>query len=515
MAAGSSNGFLVLGWHVNAVREPEYWRRPDAKAGNPEQEKFLFKIPARTIANHTAVIAQSGSGKSFFLGRLVEEIALRTKSRCLIFDPNADFKKFDQIEDEALWNDARYDPVLRRGKLPHEQSRAAFSNLWSALSIKIRGTGSPEGNYESLKLWLPSLSMEFVGEDLDPMLRSDLYHCHSLVQALDVLWKFGSAKAKNDDLCAEAQKLFASARTITDAQLRNELQARFIPRPEDSARATASSASKLFGKLFPAMLRWRTKRMETAIEQIVAAPRYVSEHVERFYFGKIRQYTATSIVETRSGSRPSILSQATRIEVVDLPSMDKSTRLLAVDALLNAEWDAARKAWNAALNKPPGDDVRVPTFVIVDEAHNLMPSAPQTKAELALRDQFRRIVAEGRKFGLFLILVSQRPDKLDPVILGECENKAIMRLGSASVLELTRKMLGLEDIPQKVLDKALELEMGRVILFGPWAGDSAQLFYSAARRTVEGGRNLRSEHWAVSATGDADSRAVPHPPTAE
>ena len=51
------------------------------------------------------------------------------------------------------------------------------------------------------------------------------------------------------------------------------------------------------------------------------------------------------------------------------------------------------------------------------------------------------IAAEGRKYGLFLILVSQRPDKLDHPILSECANKAIMRLDSRTIVQLVREKL--------------------------------------------------------------------------
>ena len=126
----------------------------------------------------------------------------------------------------------------------------------------------------------------------------------------------------------------------------------------------------------------------------------------------------------------------------------------------------------------------------------LIPAETRGKAEDALREKFRTIVAEGRKYGLFLILVSQRPDKLDPLILSECENKAVMRLSSGSVLNITKQMLGLDDVPPKLLEKSLDFETGRALLIGRWTQDNPQLLYCAARRTVEGGRNLRDEHWA-------------------
>jgi len=40
---------------------------------------------------HTLIVGQSGSGKSFMLGRFLEEIAAKTSARMVILDPNSDF----------------------------------------------------------------------------------------------------------------------------------------------------------------------------------------------------------------------------------------------------------------------------------------------------------------------------------------------------------------------------------------------------------------------------------------
>jgi hypothetical protein len=187
------------------------------------------------------------------------------------------------------------------------------------------------------------------------------------------------------------------------------------------------------------------------------------------------------------------------LEIIDLPSLkDRPVQILAASTLLEVEWNNAIRRWGDALQKPPKDDDRVPTLIVVDEAHNLIPNETRGAGETALREQFRRIAAEGRKYGLFLVLVSQRPDKLDRLVLSECENKAVLRLGSASVLRITRELLGLEEIPEKTLAKCLEFETGRGLLLGEWAQGTPTYFYAAARRTVEGGRNLLKDAWALA-----------------
>jgi uncharacterized protein DUF87 len=540
--------YLTLGWQVTDGLEPRYWRGVRPKAGNQSDDDLVL-IPSEALATHMAIIAQSGSGKSFFLGRLIEEILLNTRARCVVLDPNADFQKAYEVEDRKLWEKAKYDGGTGRGKLPHESSRRQFETQWSLVrdSIRIKTGGisrktfqfqsktAPNKYIEPLQLSWSSLSMDFLAEEVGPMQQSDLHHCHTFVQGLDLLFRLfrSLTKKKMDDLIGEAEQLFRQARLL-EGEFRSNLEREFnaeelikvlfkeellevlkgesplyqiaeliefmLPRVFSVSAFSKDILRKYivphFTTVLNAMQDVLRARVKLTIDGLCKAPKYINETVEHFYFSKAREYESAGILQT-SVQKSLSEQQVFRLEVINLPSLEKkSTRMLAINAVLDREWDRARKEWGLALQMEPNRDRRSPTFIIVDEAHNLIPADPRGVAEAALSEQFRKIVAEGRKYGLFLILVSQRPDKLDPLVLSECENKAIMKLSSISVLEITRKMLGLDDVQPKLLEKCLDFKTGRVLLVGRWSPDRPQLLYSAARRTVEGGRNLREEYWA-------------------
>jgi len=507
-------GTLTLGWHVTPTREPRFWQHDGARAGNQLKEDLL-EVPARLLAAHTAIIAQSGSGKSFFLGRLIEEIALNTRARCVIFDPNADFRRIKEVETAALWEAASYDRETRQGRLPHEPSRAEFERRWRKMGIRVRIGATERMNrddsYEQLQLWWPSLSMAFLADDIDPMLRSDLYHCHAFVRELAtfVELRYWSTK-KTVDLIDEAKRVFRLSRGMSASDIRAGLG--------DYALEKLSKPSQygeevvMIGKNI-ASRAWLSDRYSRFIERAMSLSEYVSPAVERFYFGRAQEYGSAGILQTLPRASPWTAEESrNRIEVVDLPSVkDAGTRLLAISAVLATEWDRAREAWDDALTASP--DNRVPTFIVVDEAHNVIPEVPRGKPDASLREQFRTIAAEGRKYGLFLLLVSQRPDKLDKMVLSECENKAVMKLGSGAVLGITREMLGLDDLPPKLLEKCLEFETGRVLIMGNWMPQGPQIMYAAARRTIEGGRNLRQDHWAVPDDGGVAEESAPERPS--
>jgi hypothetical protein len=249
------------------------------------------------------------------------------------------------------------------------------------------------------------------------------------------------------------------------------------------------------------------------IDQAAAALGYISPDARRYYFGRAREYVAQAVVDTKIRRHTPKAEQRARLDVVDLPSFrDTRTRLLALNSVLATTWEEARREWEEAI-KQERPDIRVPTFIVVDEAHNLIPFEQQGLAAETLKEQFQTIAAEGRKYGLFLIVCTQRPDKIDPRILSECENKAIMRLGTNSVLEKTQSLLGLEGIDD--VKKCLLFQTGRVILSGRWAmGESTVLLYAAMRRTEEGGRSLREKYWATPPEHPSNETSDDIPPIA-
>jgi hypothetical protein len=76
--------------------------------------------------------------------------------------------------------------------------------------------------------------------------------------------------------------------------------------------------------------------------------------------------------------------------------------------------------------------------VAVDEAHNVFPAASDDPLLQAAADLGVLIAGEGRKFGLHLLVATQRPGKVHPNVVSQCDNLVLMRMnGAADVEELT------------------------------------------------------------------------------
>jgi DNA helicase HerA-like ATPase len=69
-----------------------------------------------------------------------------------------------------------------------------------------------------------------------------------------------------------------------------------------------------------------------------------------------------------------------------------------------------------------------PFLAVVEEAHNFIPSHSEGQSDTPSVDVIRKIITEGRKFGTGLMLVSQRPSRLDETALSQCNTFIIFRL---------------------------------------------------------------------------------------
>ncbi|MBN1401592.1 MAG: ATP-binding protein [Anaerolineae bacterium] len=110
----------------------------------------------------------------------------------------------------------------------------------------------------------------------------------------------------------------------------------------------------------------------------------------------------------------------------------------------------------------PGDENHLPypAFVLLEEAHNYAPAG----AELVTTPILKRILAEGRKFGVSVGLISQRPGKLDGDVLSQCMTQCIMRI--VNPVDQARIAESVETVGRDLLNELPALSRGQVIVAG-------------------------------------------------
>ncbi|MBF6367148.1 ATP-binding protein [Nocardia puris] len=339
--------------------------------------------PARMLPTrfnrHTFWCGQSGSGKTYALGVVLEQVIAHTALPVVIFDPNSDFVRLGELNPDAAGPTAtalaaRDVRVLR----PHA----------TELPLRARFTDLP----------LPAKAAVL---RLDPV--ADREEFNVLLHLGDML----------------------SAGELDQV----------LPRLHESGEPS-----------------WR--RLALRIENLGILDWEVWA----------REYTdATRIV----GERP----DATVLDLGGFATPEQ--QLVVALALLDDLW-AKREE-------------RRPVLLVIDEAHNLASPHLDSPIAVAVRERLVQIAAEGRKFGLWLLLSTQRPSKVHPGILSQCDNLALMKMTSPQDLAELGTYFGYA--PAALLDRSPWFRQGEALFAGGFV-PAPTLAKVGRRLTPEGGRDV-------------------------
>ena len=134
---------------------------------------------------------------------------------------------------------------------------------------------------------------------------------------------------------------------------------------------------------------------------------------------------------------------------------------------------------------------REPVAIVIDEAHNVCPAEPDDPLTALATADAVRIAGEGRKFGLYLIVVTQRPQKVHENVLSQCDNLVLMRMNSTADLGHVARVFSF--VPPGLVDRAATFAQGEALVAGKIASHPALIRFGA-RITEEGGADVAG--WA-------------------
>lgn len=170
-----------------------------------------------------------------------------------------------------------------------------------------------------------------------------------------------------------------------------------------------------------------------------------------------------------------VIDEAPDAVVLDLGSLAEPGELKAAAlAVLDHLWEQRER--------------RVPRLIVIDEAHNLCPPDPMSPVERLLTDRIVQIAAEGRKYGLWLVLSTQRPSKVHPNVVSQCDNVALMRMNSPRDLVALGDVFGF--VPEDILVRSTGFAQGQAIFAGGFITHPA-VVQVAERFTEEGGSDVQ------------------------
>lgn len=280
-------------------------------------------LDPRRFNRHTFWCGQSGSGKTYALGVVLEQLLLHTELPMLILDPNADFVRLAET----------------RGGAPVEHS-----DRLAQTDIRVFRSGQQEGERLHARYLDLSPAAKAAVLQIDPIADAEEYN-------VLLHWSVSATEFDTDRMLQEFRASGDPARVRLANRMEN-LQ----------------------------VLEW-----------------------------DLWSRGAHSVVD--------VIDERPRATVLDLGGFDHPAEpKVAALAVLEALW--------------AGRESRRPLLIVIDEAHNICSPEPRTAVERALTEQLVQIAAEGRKFGLWLFLSTQRPTKIHPNVLSQCDNLGLMRVNA-------------------------------------------------------------------------------------
>nr|MDQ3746130.1 ATP-binding protein [Acidobacteriota bacterium] len=149
-----------------------------------------------------------------------------------------------------------------------------------------------------------------------------------------------------------------------------------------------------------------------------------------------------------------------RCTVLQLSDIEQNEQQVVVATLLRRV-NKARVATVREEAEPTSDSyLPYPVFTLLEEAHRFAPAG----ATVVSTNILKQILSEGRKFGVGIGLITQRPGKLDQDVLSQCMTQVIMRIVNPVDQDTVAKSV--EGAGRQLLDELPALTKGQAVISG-------------------------------------------------
>ncbi len=348
------------------------------------------KIPVFISVNgfkrHLAILAQTGAGKSYTVGVLVEEL-LQKGATVIVIDPHADYVFLSRKPDGSRYEYADRIKVFRN---PNSTGRYSKSELDNVYDYTIRFS-------------------DLTGEEI--------------CEILNIPEKWSNIR----NAVTEAVK-----------GLRKNM-------------GDAYTSEHLIEKI---------EELSSRNPHALRALKYVRKLKRLKVFG-----AATTPV--------SEMLKPAQVSVIDLSGLNDSSMDYITYRILTE-----------VFHQVSTQKFRYPVFIFVEEAHKFIPKKEVRRLS---REIINTIAAEGRKFGVFMTLISQRPSKIDPDALSQCNSQIILKVSNPTDQEAIIKSS--ERLSEDLLRDLPGLNVGEAVIVGE-VTKVPVMVKIRKRRTREGGADI-------------------------
>lgn len=333
----------------------------------------------KLVTEHLAVLAMTGSGKSYTVGRIIERLVAEMNGTVVVFDVHGEYGKAFEKGEIHFNNNLDFIEDEREKKSIQRIQEQFLKLIKAGGGIKVYTPQMDSFDYKySAKNY--HLALQFDRFDMDDLssILPDLTEAQERV--LDVAIRYWKAKYNNPP--RDIQDL---TYLLSDEQGLEELK--------NWDNLTEGEAKALNNR--------------SAAVASMKLTRVINE-AKSFYTRAIGEPTDIYEMIGEKGNNVG------RLVIIDLQGLSDDAKQI-ITALISSE------IMRAASDKKR--QIR-PCFLVYEEGHNFAPAGIPSISKKIIK----KIAAEGRKFGTGFAIISQRPSKLDPDVTSQCNTIITMRL---------------------------------------------------------------------------------------
>ena len=540
---------LPTGKQLRAIVESGDRRRVKIGRSSLAGDAEVSIDPNQLFGRHLAVLGNTGSGKSCTVAGLIrwsleqatkEHEDTRPNARFIVLDPNGEYARAFSGNDAAqarvfsvnpvqgqirlqvplwFWNSEEWCAFTRasaktqRPTLLHalqvvrdgttepipdasHEMRRFLRTLLATVRIE-QNSGSPWGSYpkpksfvEKLEKWKTGLEPDigsFAGEE-----RKALQELVNTIEALLVPRRPQYAhpdfrRSEVKDLAATISRAHSTFGGSESDLVLADVDA---PRPFKGSsllRATEAAGEMLnvSEHIETLLLRIRSLLTDTRIKPII------EDAVDIKLHEWLEQYIGADKAEDGC------------VVVIDL-SLIPTEVVHVITAVI------ARMVFEALQRYMRSHGDALPTVLVMDEAHTFVTR--RSREDVENRDVatvccqvFERIAREGRKFGLGLVLSSQRPSELSPTVLSQCNSFLLHRISNDRDQDLVQRLV--PDNLRGLLRELPLLPSQNAVLLG-WASELPVLVRIDDLPAAQQPRSDDPEFWGVWTGLDKENRPI-------
>ncbi|RXQ88500.1 DUF87 domain-containing protein [Ancylomarina salipaludis] len=149
---------------------------------------------------------------------------------------------------------------------------------------------------------------------------------------------------------------------------------------------------------------------------------------------------------------------------------------------------------------PENDRGKLPMVIALEEAQNYIPEKNRGDRESIAKKVFERIAREGRKYGISLLVSSQRPSELSKTVLSQCNSFIIHRLQNPEDQKYVRQLVSAAN--EDILQQLPILPQQHVVIMGDAVRTPVQARMNTASPRPNSNNPKFIENWTMELTKD-------------